>query len=109
MTIGPTTGKEPDHVADEDLMTLDEMRGTMKDIHAAALTNAEKATVRGVMSEMAVVKQRLLETEEQNNRLINLYQTLRGEFEVFRANYVIALNMKIGGGSTTPEDREDGA
>ena len=109
MTIGPTTGKEPDHVADEDLMTLDEMRGVVKDIHAAALTNAEKATVRGVMSEMAVLKKRLLETDEQTNRLINLYQTLRGEFEVFKTNYVVALNMKVAGGSTTPEDREDGA
>ena len=109
MTIGPTTGKEPDHIEDEDLMSLDEMRGTMKDIHAAALTNSEKATVRGVMSEMAVLKKRLLEADEQNNRLINLYQTLRGEFDVFKANYVIALNKKVAGGSTTPEDRGDGS
>ena len=109
MTIGATSGKEPDHIADEDVMSLDEMRGTMKDIHAAALTNAEKATVRGVMSEMAVLKQRMLEADEQNNRLINLYQTLRGEFEVFKTNYVVALGAKIQGGSTTPEDMEDGA
>ena len=45
MTIGATSGKEPDHVADEDLRTPEQLRGDMKRIAAAALTNSEKASV----------------------------------------------------------------
>lgn len=104
--IGATTGKEPDYIEDEDLLSLDEMRGTMKEITAAALTNSEKATVRGVMNEMQVLKEMMALQDEQNNRLVNLYSTLRNEFDVFKANYAASLNLKVAGGSTTPEDFE---
>lgn len=104
--VGATTGKEPDHIDDEDLLSLDEMRGTMKDIKAAALTNSEKATVRGVMNEMQAIKKMMAEQDEQNNRLVNLYSTMRGEFDAFKANYAASLNLKVAGGSTTPEDSE---
>jgi len=104
--IGATTGDEPDYVDDEDLLSLDEMRGAMKDITAAALTNSEKATVRGVMSEMQVLKEMMAEQDEQNNRLVNLYSTLRNEFDMFKANHAASLNVRVNGGSTTPEDFE---
>jgi len=102
--IGATTGKEPDHIEDEDLLSLDEMRGAMKDITAAALTNSEKATVRGVISEMQVLKDMMAKQDEQNNRLVNLYSTLRNEFDTFKANHAASLNVRINGGPTSPED-----
>jgi len=102
--LGATTGKEPDHIEDEDLLSLEEMRGTMQDIKAAALTNSEKATVRGVLNEMEVLKDMMAKQDEQNNRLVNLYSTLRGEFDAFKVNYAASLNLKVAGGSTTPED-----
>lgn len=102
--IGATTGKEPDHIDDDDLLSLDEMRGAMKEISAAALTNSEKATVRGVMNEMQVIKAMMAQQDEQNNRLVNLYSTLRNEFDTFKANHAASLNLRINGGSTTPED-----
>jgi len=102
--IGATNGKEPDHIEDEDLLSLDEMRGAMKDITAAALTNSEKATVRGVMSEMQVLKEMMAKQDEQNNRLVNLYSTLRNEFDTFKMTHAASLNVRINGGSTSPED-----
>jgi len=102
--IGATTGKEPDHVDDEDLLSLDEMRGAMKDITAAALTNSEKATVCGVMSEMKALKAIMAKQDEQHARLVNLYSTLRNEFNTFKANHAASLNVRINGGSTSPED-----
>lgn len=104
--IGATTGDEPDYVDDEDLLSLDEMRGAMKDITAAALTNSEKATVRGVMSEMQVLKEMMAEQDEQNNRLVNLYSTLRNELDTLKASHAASLNLRVNGGSTTPEDFE---
>lgn len=106
--IGATEGKEPDHVQDEDLASLDELRGTMKAISAAALTTGERATVQGLHDEMQILKAMLLETSEQNNHLVNLYQTLKAEFNVFRANHTASLNLRVNSGSTTPEDIDSG-
>lgn len=102
--VGTTTGDEPDYVEDADLLSLDELRGTMKDIHAAKLSNAERSTIRGYLDEMKIVKDMLAELTEQNNRLVGLYGTMRAEFEVFKANHAASLSLKINGGSTTPED-----
>jgi hypothetical protein len=105
MTIGSTSGKEPDHIADEDLKTLDEMRGAMKDLDKARLSLNEKATVQGVMVELDVMKQRFEMQGEQINRLIGMYATLRGEFDQFQRQRVIELQSWLAkGGSTTPED-----
>ena len=110
MTIGATTGKEPDHVADEDLKTLDELRGAMKDMHKAKLSLNEKATVQGVMTELDVMKQRFVMQGEQINRLIGMYTTLRNEFDQFQRQRVIELQSWLAkGGSTTPEDNKDGS
>lgn len=104
MTIGATSGKEPDHVDDGDLLSLDEMRGAMKELNAAELTNRERATVRGLMDEVAALKKMCHETIENNNKLINLYQTFRNEFNQFKAMHAASLSLRLGGGSTTPED-----
>lgn len=110
MTIGATVGKEPDHIADEDIqmLTLDEMRGAMKDIHAAKLSLNQKATIEGCLVEIQVVKQQLEMTHEQMRRLIGMYQTLSGEFQQYREQRVIELQSWLakGGGSTTPEDHD---
>lgn len=108
MTIGNTTGKEPDPIQDEDLMSLDEMRGAMKDLGAAALTRVERATVNGVLIELDLVKQQMLKDEEQMNRLVGLYMTLKSEFAEFRAMHARSMSVRINGGSTTPEDIDDG-
>jgi hypothetical protein len=105
MGIGATTGKEPDHIADGDLKTLDELRGAMKDLHKAKLSLNEKATVKGYMTELDVMKQRFEMQGEQINRLIGMYSTLRGEFDQFQRQRVIELQSWLAtGGSTTPED-----
>ncbi len=106
MTIGSTEGKEPDHISDGELMTLDEMRGAMKDLHKAKLSLNEKATVEGCMTEISVLKQQLEMTHEQMRRLIGMYSTLRDEFDQFQRQRYIELNSWVAGGSTTPEDND---
>lgn len=109
MTIGATTGKEPDHVEDGDLKSIDELRGAMRDIGAAKKSMGELATVQGIRTEITVLKQQLEMTHEQMRRLIGMYQTLTAEFEQFKQARIRELNVMVNCGSTTPEDREDGA
>lgn len=104
MTIGATSGKEPDHVEDGDLKTLDELRGAYKDMHKARLSLNEKATVEGVRTELGVFRQQLEMTHEQLRRLIGMYQTLKAEFDEYRIQRIKELNVRVNGGSTTPED-----
>lgn len=108
MTIGSTSGKEPDAILDEDLRTPEQLRGDMKAIREASLSVGEKASVAGVATEIEVLKQQLAMTHEQIQSLINLYGTLLGEFRQFQAQRVIELQGR-GTGSTTPEDMEDGS
>jgi len=108
MTIGATSGKEPDHIADEDLRTPEQLRGDMKRIADAALTNSERASVQGVVTEMEVLKLRMAELGEQIQATFNLIITIQGQFQQFQQQRVIELQSR-GGGSTTPEDMEDGA
>jgi len=106
MTIGATSGKEPDHIADEDLRTPEQLRGDMKRIADAALTNSEKASVQGVVTEMEVLKLRMAELGEQIQATFNLILTLKGQFQQFQQQRVIELQGR-GAGSTPPEDMED--
>ena len=106
MTIGTTTGKEPDYVQDEDLRTQDELRGDMKEIIKAKMSLCEKATVEGVRTEIEVVKQQLEMTHEQIRRLIGMYQTLQGEFTQYKEQRIKELSVRVNGGSTSPEDME---
>lgn len=106
MTIGATTGKEPDYVEDGDLKSLAEMRGAYKDMQKARLSLNQKATVEGVMVELQVVRQQLDMTHEQMRRLIGMYQTLQAEFDQYKEQRIKELNVRINGGSTTPEDQE---
>lgn len=109
MSIGNTTGKEPDPIMDEDLKTPEELRGAMKDIAAANLSVAEKATVLGIANEIEVIKQRLADVIEQSQAAVNLAITLQRQFQQFQAQRAQELHLKVRGGSTTPEDWEDGA
>jgi len=104
MTIGATDGKEPDAINDADLRTLEQLRGDMREIHAARLSLREKGTVAGVMAELSVVKQQLEMTHEQLRRLIGMYQTLQLEFTTFQRQRIKELTVRVNGGSTTPED-----
>lgn len=106
MTIGATTGKEPDFVEDGDLKTLDELRGALKDLHTAKLSLNEKATVEGVLTEISVLKQQMEMTHEQMRRLIGMYQTLKAQMDQFQTQRIIELQAQVNGGSTTPEDND---
>ena len=106
MSIGATTGKEPDFIEDGDLRTPEQLRGDMKDIHKAKLSLNQQATVEGCLVEVAAVKQQLEMTHEQMRRLIGMYQTLQDEFDQFKAQRVIELQSWVAGGGTTPEDRD---
>lgn len=108
MTIGSTSGKEPDHIEDGDLKTLDELRGAMKDMHKAKLSLNEKATVEGVLTQIDVLRQQMEMQGEQMNRLIGMYTTLHDQFAQFQKQRVIELQSWLAnGGSTTPEDMEE--
>jgi len=50
----------------------------------------------------------MAELGEQIQATFNLILTLRGQFQQFQQQRVIELQGR-GGGSTTPEDTEDGA
>ena len=102
--VGATTGKEPDYIADEDLRTADELRGDMKAISKAKMSLAEKATVQGAMKRMAVLESLVSDMTEQHNRVIGLISTMRLEFDQFKQQRAIELNMKVNHGSTTPGD-----
>ena len=104
MTIGSTSGKEPDHIHDEDLKSLDELRGAMKDMQKAKMSLNEKATVEGVQTEISVLKQQLEMTHEQMRRLIGMYTTLRNEFNTFQQQRIKELNVKVNHGPTSTED-----
>lgn len=104
--IGATTGKEPDAYQDEDLKSLDELRGALKDLHKARLSLNEKATVEGCMTEIQVMKQQLEMTHEQLRRLIGMYGTLQNEFNAFKSQRIAELNVRVNTGSTSPEDME---
>lgn len=106
MSIGSTEGKEPDYIADGDLKSPDELRGAMKDIIKAKMSLTEKATVEGVMTEIQVLKQQLEMTHEQMRSLIAIYGTLKAQFDQFQAQRLLELNVRVNGGSTTPEDME---
>lgn len=104
MTIGATSGKEPDYIEDGDLKSLDELRGAMKDLHKAKLSLNEKATVEGVATEIQVLKQQLEMTHEQLRRLIGMYATLQNRFDTFETQRHIELQSWVANGSTSPED-----
>ena len=105
-TIGNTTGKEPDPIMDEDLKSPEELRGAMKSIAEAKKSMGELATVQGVQAEIEVLKQQLEMTHEQLRSLISIYQTLKNQFDQFQAQRLLELNVRVNGGSTTPEDME---
>ena len=105
--IGATTGSEPDHVADGDLKSMDELRGAMKDIEKAKMSLGEKATVKGCMTEIEVLKDQVALFHEQLRRLIGMYQNLTNEFDQLKEQRVKELQVRINGGSTTPEDIEE--
>lgn len=108
MTIGATSGKEPDYIADGDLKSVEELRGAYKDLHKAKLSLNERASVQGMITEIQALKQQLEMTHEQMRRLIGMYQNLQNEFDQLKQQRIKELNVRINGGSTSPEDM-DGA
>ena len=104
MGIGATTEKEPDYIQDEDLRTPDQLRGDMKNIHKAKLSLNEKATVQACLVEMDVMRQKHEMVHEQLRRVIGMIQTLQGEFNQYKQQRIVELNMKVNGGSTSRED-----
>ena len=84
---------------DSDPLSLEEMRGD--------LSRVERATVNGLQKELEIVKTMLHETNEQNNRLVGLYETLRAEFTQFQQQRAIELNMRVNHGPTAPDGPND--
>jgi hypothetical protein len=107
-SFGSSTGNEPDPIMDEDLKSLDELRAGWKDMKAAADSLGNAATIEGVFQELNVVKQQLEMTHEQMRRLIGMYQTLAEAFKGFEEQRLRELQLKVAGGSTTPEDWDNG-
>ena len=108
-SFGSTTTKDPDEVLTDDdiqMLSLDEMRGMYKDMHKAKLSLNQKATVEGCLVEIQVLKQQLEMTHEQLRRLIGMYSTLQQDFTQFKQQRVKELNVRVNGGSTTPEDMD---
>jgi len=92
---------------EEDRKTEAELRGQMKDIAKAKATMGELATFESMREEMAVLKSLVDDAMEQNNKLVALYSTMRGEFDQYKQQRVIELQSWLAnGGSTTPEDND---
>lgn len=110
-TFGSTTedidGVPIDRGPPEEMrMTEAELRGSMQTIHKAKMTMGEISTVKALMEEMKILRALVDDVTEQNNRLIGLYQTMRGEMEQFKQQWNIERQSWLAkrGGSTTPED-----
>jgi hypothetical protein len=90
-------------------MTEAELRGQMKAIVDAKHSMGEIATIQGLHEEMKVLKSMVDDMTEQHNRVIGLISTLRGEFNQYKQQRVVELQSWLAnGGSTTPEDVDDG-
>lgn len=90
---------------EEDWKSPAELRGTMQDINKAKMTMGEIATVRGIENEMKVLRSMVDDALEQSNKLVGLYQTMRGEFDQYKQQRAIELQSWLAnGGSTTPGD-----
>lgn len=89
----------------EDRRTPAELRGDMKMIADAKKSMGEIATIKGLMQEMKLLRAMLDDALEQHNKLINLYATMRGEFDQYKQQRATELQSWLAtGGSTTPED-----
>lgn len=110
MSIGSTTedidGVPIDRGPPEEMrMTEAELRGAMQDISKAKMTMGEQATLLGAMEEMKVLRNLVDQVCEQNNALVGMIGTLRGELEQFKQQWNIErMSWLAKGGSTTPED-----
>jgi len=89
----------------EDRKTEAELRGAMQDIAKAKKSMGEMATVKGIEEQIAFIQHQMDEMIEQGNRVVNLYSTLRNEFDQFKTQRAIELQSMVAGGSTTPEDK----
>lgn len=58
------------------------------------------------MADMAVLKQQMEMTHEQLRRMIGMYQTLQNEFTQYKEQRIKELNVRVNGGSTSPEDMD---
>lgn len=92
---------------EEDRKTEAELRGQMQDIAKAKASMGELASFESMRTEMAVLKSLVDDAMEQNNKLVALYSTMRGEFDQYKQQRVIELQSWLAnGGSTTPEDND---
>lgn len=87
-------------------MTEAELRGAMKDIVDAKHSMGEVMTIQGLHEEVQVLKSMVDDMTNQYNHLVNLYGTIKNQFEQFEQQRAIELQSWIAknGGSTTPED-----
>jgi hypothetical protein len=86
-------------------MTEAELRGDMRLIADAKKSMGELATIEGVTAEMKMLRSMMDDLCEQNERLIGMYQTLKGELDSFKQQWNIERQSWLrNGGSTTPED-----
>ena len=86
-------------------MTENELRGQMKLIADARSSMGELATIKGLLKEMQLLRDLVDQAMEQNNKLVGLYSTMRGEFDQYKNQRAIELQSWLArGGSTTPED-----
>lgn len=87
-------------------MTEAELRGQMQTIAKAKMSMGEQATLLAAMNEMKILRSMIDDMCEQNQRLIGLVSTMRGELEQFKKQWNIERQSWIArnGGSTTPED-----
>lgn len=87
-------------------MTTAELRGEMQTIATAKKSMGEIATIKSLMEEQVLLRSMVDDLSAQNERLIGMYQTLRGELNQFRQQWNIERQSWLArrGGSTTPED-----
>lgn len=64
------------------------------------MTSFEKATLRGCLQELDIVKQKLTHCYEKLDRLQGIWATNNQELQVLRAQYAALANVRVNGGPT---------
>lgn len=67
------------------------------------LTKMERATVKGCLQELDIVKQKLENCYDKLDRLQGIWATNNEELKTLRAQYATLANVRVNGGPTKSE------
>lgn len=87
-------------------MTKEELQGAVANVREAGFDLGKAVTIKGCLERIRVLEGLVDDMAEQHNRIIGLIGTMRNEFDTFQRQRVAELQVRVAGGSTTPEDMD---